>query len=261
MKSRAVESRQAFAIALMIALAGLSATSGCAMTEAAESGTATAQSSSRQWPPAASQRRTMIPPELVGLELTGPAGRPDASASVGAAYRVPAVPPRPTSRTVDSNIARGESPLLIQPPARLADHESARPTDATSLAPKPFPLAPIKPAQPAARLANRSAPPAVLHVNTTNFDQQVLRSDAPVLVDFYATWCGPCQAMAPAIQQLASENPHVKVVKVDIDDSPELAARYGIRSIPSLLVFKEGQVVATQKGAASQARLKSLIDL
>ena len=86
-----------------------------------------------------------------------------------------------------------------------------------------------------------TAKPEVLHVNSSTFDQHVLRSDLPVLVDFYADWCGPCKALAPTLEQVAAENPQARVVKVNIDDSPELAARYGVKSVPRLLVFKDGR--------------------
>jgi thioredoxin 1 len=89
----------------------------------------------------------------------------------------------------------------------------------------------------------------------------VLASDVPVLVDFYADWCGPCKALAPTLDQLAAENPQVRVVKVDIDESPELAARYGVRSVPRLMVFKGGQVAAQQSGVASKSRLTAMLGL
>lgn len=259
MKSHSIKRHQALAIACLVVLVGLSAVPGCAVTHAAEEGAATVGSSSGKWQ-ATMPRGTVMPTEAVGPQLTGPVNLPAASASAGAADRATATAAGPSSRVAAASSARGDSPQMIAPPARMAEATAASRNSATP-APQSFPLLPMKPANPAARLASRSTAPAVMHVSAANFDRHVLQSDMPVLVDFYATWCGPCQAMSPAIQQLAAENPQVKVVKVDIDDSPELAARYGIRSIPSLLVFKEGQVVATQKGVANPARLRDLLDL
>jgi thioredoxin 1 len=80
-----------------------------------------------------------------------------------------------------------------------------------------------------------------------------------VLVEFYADWCPTCRAMAPTLEQLAGEMPGAKIVKVNVDDSPQLASRYGIDSIPSLLVFKDGQVVAAHVGLASRDQLRELV--
>lgn len=126
-----------------------------------------------------------------------------------------------------------------------------------------------QPASPApvrvARLERPAEAPAaarsVVHVNERNFAQQVLRSDEPVLVDFYATWCGPCRALAPTLADLAAESPRAKVVKIDVDENQELAERYGVQSLPCLLVFKNGRVVSRQVGVASKSRLKGMLDL
>jgi thioredoxin 1 len=104
-----------------------------------------------------------------------------------------------------------------------------------------------------------AAPPEVLHVNSSTFDQHVLRSELPVLVDFYADWCGPCKALAPTLEQVAAENPQARVVKVNIDDSPDLAARYGVKSVPRLMVFKDGQIAAKRNGAASKSALSAML--
>jgi thioredoxin 1 len=100
----------------------------------------------------------------------------------------------------------------------------------------------------------------VEYADQANFDQLVLNSDVPVLVDFYADWCGPCRMVAPVLDELARETTDARIVKVDVDQNPQLASRYGISSIPSLLVFKNGQVADQHTGVASKARLKALLD-
>jgi thioredoxin 1 len=98
-------------------------------------------------------------------------------------------------------------------------------------------------------------------VNDVNFDQEVLEADTPVLVDFTATWCGPCRQIAPLIDQIADEyDGRVKVTKLDIDDSPATAQKFGIRGVPTLYVFKGGQVVAQQVGAVPKAVMQQLVE-
>jgi thioredoxin 1 len=101
----------------------------------------------------------------------------------------------------------------------------------------------------------------VYHADETNFAELVLNSDVPVLVDFYADWCGPCRMIAPVLDELARETPDVKIVKVNVDHSPQLAARYGINSIPNLKVFEDGKVVDEQVGLANKARLKKMLGI
>ena len=92
-------------------------------------------------------------------------------------------------------------------------------------------------------------------VSDMTFDQEVLKSSEPVLVDFFAEWCGPCKAMAPALEQLASElKGKVKVVKVDVDQSPGITTKYAIRAMPTLMMFKNGQVTAQHTGALVQKK-------
>jgi thioredoxin 1 len=93
-------------------------------------------------------------------------------------------------------------------------------------------------------------------VTDQDFDQEVLRSPVPVLVDFWAAWCGPCRIVAPTVDQLASEYAgKLKVVKVDVDQSIEVSARYGVMSIPTLMVFKNGQMVEKMIGALPKPAL------
>ena len=101
----------------------------------------------------------------------------------------------------------------------------------------------------------------MFHANDATFDGQVLQANVPVLVDFYAGWCGPCKRLAPTLEELAAETPQARVVKVNVDDSPRLAARYGVQSLPSLMVFKDGQITAKQTGLTNKTRLKAMLDL
>lgn len=92
-------------------------------------------------------------------------------------------------------------------------------------------------------------------VSDTTFDSEVLKASEPVLVDFFAEWCGPCKAMAPALEQVAEElKGKVKVVKVDVDASPNVTGKYGIRAMPTLMLFKDGKVAAQHTGALVQKK-------
>ncbi len=101
----------------------------------------------------------------------------------------------------------------------------------------------------------------VSSVNDLNFEAEVIKSEIPVLVDFTATWCGPCRAIAPYVDQLADEYVgRVKVAKLDIDEAPAIAQRFGIRGVPTLYVFKKGEVVARQVGAVDKRRIADMMD-
>lgn len=100
-------------------------------------------------------------------------------------------------------------------------------------------------------------------INTTDatFEQDVLQADKPVLVDFWAAWCGPCKAIAPTLEELAADYAgRASIVKVNVDDNPETAARFGIRSIPTLFVFKNGEKVDTVIGSRPKSEFAELLD-
>jgi thioredoxin 1 len=101
----------------------------------------------------------------------------------------------------------------------------------------------------------------VNHVTDANFDQEVLKSDKAVLIDFWAPWCAPCRAIAPLIDELAGEYAgRLKVVKINVDDNPETPARYGVRGIPNLLIIKSGQVKEQIVGAVPKSHLVRGVD-
>ena len=98
-------------------------------------------------------------------------------------------------------------------------------------------------------------------VTTDTFDGEVLQSGQPVLVDFWAEWCGPCHAIAPVLDQIAEERSDLKVVKLNIDDDPEVAQRYGVMSIPTLILFKDGEPAAAAVGAMPKSMLEERLGL
>ena len=100
---------------------------------------------------------------------------------------------------------------------------------------------------------------AVVKLTTETFDQEVLQAGQTVLVDFYADWCGPCKMMAPVVEELAGEEPGVKVWKINIDEEMAIAQRYGVMSIPTFIAFKNGEVAGKQVGAMPKSKLQELV--
>lgn len=100
---------------------------------------------------------------------------------------------------------------------------------------------------------------AYVVLTSENFEEEVIKSDKPVLVDFWATWCGPCRMIAPIIEQIADENEDIKVCKVDVDDQPELTSSFGIQSIPTLIVFKNGEIANKAVGARSKEAILEML--
>ena len=102
---------------------------------------------------------------------------------------------------------------------------------------------------------------AEIKITTDNFENEVLNSDVPVLVDFFATWCGPCRMISPFIEEISEEyEGKVKVGKIDVDESPELAVNFGVSSIPTVIVFKNGEISAKAVGYRSKAQLEDMLD-
>lgn len=98
-------------------------------------------------------------------------------------------------------------------------------------------------------------------ITAENFEQEVLKSEKPVLLDFWATWCGPCQMLLPVVEELAGEVTDAKICKINVDDEPELAAQYKIMTIPTLMVVKDGQVVSNSVGVKSKAEILKMLEV
>ena len=136
-----------------------------------------------------------------------------------------------------------KSPTPVRPSVETAD------LTATSRSSKPSAVA----------VAQQPRPARVDRATTRTFSQMVLESQQPVLVDFYATWCGPCRMLAPVLEQAVRETPGARIVKVDIDKSPQLARRYRVSAIPTMIVFRNGVPVAQHRGLADKATVMQLL--
>ena len=100
----------------------------------------------------------------------------------------------------------------------------------------------------------------LIQVTDNNFDAEVLENDGPVLVDFWAPWCGPCRVVAPVLEEIASERPDLRIVKLDIDENPQTASRFGVMSIPTMILFKAGQPVKTVVGPYPKKKLEQELE-
>jgi len=99
----------------------------------------------------------------------------------------------------------------------------------------------------------------IINITSGNFESEVLNSDKKILIDFYAVWCGPCKMVAPLVEKIAEENPNIVVGKVNVDEEPELAARFGVMSIPTLVVVKDRTIIAEKIGYAPKSELEAMI--
>lgn len=99
----------------------------------------------------------------------------------------------------------------------------------------------------------------VINITKENFEQEVMQEKGTVLVDFWASWCGPCKMMSPVIDELAASRPDIKVCKINIDDETELAIRHGVMSVPTLMVVKNGEIVTTAIGARPKREIEAML--
>ena len=100
---------------------------------------------------------------------------------------------------------------------------------------------------------------SVININHNNFQDEVMHSEKPVLLDFWASWCGPCRMVSPIVDEIAAERSDIKVCKINVDEQPELAARFGVMSIPTLVVMKNGKVINQAVGARPKAQILAML--
>ena len=100
---------------------------------------------------------------------------------------------------------------------------------------------------------------SVININNNNFQDEVMHSEKPVLLDFWASWCGPCRMVSPIVDEIAAERSDIKVCKINVDEQPELAAQFGVMSIPTLVVMKNGKVINQAVGARPKAQILAML--